>query len=364
MQIMDNAGIHYDYRPGQGYLEVEGKTCWLLGCHNETAGDIIKGMTLGGADLDEADTYPKTVMDIILDRLSLDDSRAYMTMNSNSPYHYIKTDLIDNTQLLDEGKLYTSHWVLYDNPFLPHEYIETMEARYPKGTLGWKRKIMGWWVLAEGAIYDRFVEAQHTFHTPPYDPYDYYVISSDYGSGNVTVFGLFGIKQTVEGNHYHLLKEFYWDAIEHGQLTDSELIHGVPDKNIPGAMGLLEGIRNLETFYTPHDAASLRAELQKTYWHGKKVPMDTYTPDVLNDIHEIQELIAQERFKISNQNCPHSIAQAQSYVWDSKAQQRGEDKPLKQNDHCPDMWRAAIIGPRMPEGPEPDWDEMMEYNDY
>ena len=36
----------------------------------------------------------------------------------------------------------------------------------------------------------------------------------------------------------------------------------------------------------------------------------------------------------------------QTYAWDPKAQSRGEDKPLKVNDHCPDMWRAAILGTR------------------
>lgn len=347
MTIMDQAGIHYNYQPGKGYLEVEGKTCWLMGCHNETSGEIIKGMTLGGADLDEADTYPQTVMDIILDRLSLDDARAYMTMNSNSPYHPIKTGLIDNQEMIKEGDVYTSHWTLYDNPFLPESYIKRMERRYPKGSLGWKRKIMGWWVLAEGAIYDRFVEAQHTFYTPPFTDYDYYVLTADEGRGSHVSIGLFGIKRTLEGNHYHLLDECYWAVSQHNgrQLTSKEIIYGNKALGFEGAMNLLQG-RHLHAFFTPHDASVLRAELKPLYYQGNSIPVKTYTPDTYNDILKIQELIAEERFKISNQNCPDSIAQAQSYVWDPKAQARGEDKPLKINDHCPDMWRAAIIGTR------------------
>lgn len=68
-------------------------------------------------------------------------------------------------------------------------------------------------------------------------------------------------------------------------------------------------------------------------------------PNVKEDIQEIQKLIVQERFKISKK-CTDSIAQIQTYAWDPKAQARGEDKPLKINDHCPDMWRAAIMGTR------------------
>jgi hypothetical protein len=32
----------------------------------------------------------------------------------------------------------------------------------------------------------------------------------------------------------------------------------------------------------------------------------------------------------------------QSYAWDSKAADRGEDKPVKKNDHCVDALRYAI----------------------
>lgn len=71
----------------------------------------------------------------------------------------------------------------------------------------------------------------------------------------------------------------------------------------------------------------------------------TYTPNTYGDIEVIQNLIGERRFKI-HESCTHSIIQAQTYSWDKKAQQRGEDTPLKVNDHCPDMWRGGILGPR------------------
>lgn len=71
----------------------------------------------------------------------------------------------------------------------------------------------------------------------------------------------------------------------------------------------------------------------------------TYTPDVYNDIQTIADLFKNERFFI-HENCVNSISQVQTYSWDIKAQQKGEDKPLKIDDHCPDMWRGGILGHR------------------
>ena len=35
-------------------------------------------------------------------------------------------------------------------------------------------------------------------------------------------------------------------------------------------------------------------------------------------------------------------AEMQAYVWDDKAQERGEEKPVKQKDHGPDALRYRI----------------------
>ena len=71
----------------------------------------------------------------------------------------------------------------------------------------------------------------------------------------------------------------------------------------------------------------------------------TYAPDTFKDINRIQDLFNDNKFHIHS-SCKNSITQAQSYCWDAKAQQRGEDKPLKVDDHCPDMWRGGLFGPR------------------
>ena len=37
--------------------------------------------------------------------------------------------------------------------------------------------------------------------------------------------------------------------------------------------------------------------------------------------------------------CTNTLAEIEEYVWDDKAAQRGEDKPLKINDHAMDAMR-------------------------
>ncbi len=53
-------------------------------------------------------------------------------------------------------------------------------------------------------------------------------------------------------------------------------------------------------------------------------------------------------------NCQHAIHEYQTYRWDEKACNRGEDKPKKDNDHVMDSIRYALFthwfeseGPRM-----------------
>jgi len=43
-----------------------------------------------------------------------------------------------------------------------------------------------------------------------------------------------------------------------------------------------------------------------------------------------------------NDCCINTFREFFSYVWDEKAAERGEDKPVKQNDHCMDSDRYFV----------------------
>jgi len=336
---MIHGKLHYDYSKYDGYLDIGDKRIHLVGFKDEGATSKIQGMTVGGWYADEAATAPESAIKMAMSRCSLDGAQMFWTMNPDSPYHYIYKEYIKNKKLIENGVVKVWHFTLDDNPNLSKEYVEQLKLLYKGSPLQYKRYILGLWVIAEGAIYDQFVESENTFTTIP--QYNDINICCDYGVSTVTTFGVMGIKKDEKyGNSYYLLEETYYDKEKEGVAqSDSERAETVVKLQ---EKWKLDG---RSTLYLPHDAASLKAECEK---HPKiKLQVETYTPDTYQNITEIQNLIANRRFKIHT-SCVNSISQAQSYAWDKRAQQRGEDKPLKIDDHCPDMWRGGIFGPRQP----------------
>ena len=334
IRIIDGK-LPYKYRKFDNYLDIAGKRIWLIGFSDEGATEKVRGMTVGGWYADELTSASKSTVEMAITRCSVDGAQMFWTMNPESPYHYIYTDYITNQELLDSGTVKTWHFNLDDNLHLSKRYIEELKRVNRKSKVNYKRNILGEWVIAEGAIYDMFDETKHVIHDRP--TMDTINICCDYGVSTVTTFGVMGI-QFNEPNDYFLLEETYYDATEKGVAqSDSDRINDIvylQDKYKLDRRNVL---------YLPHDAASLKAQCRK----DKRIKMKvrTYAPDTYRDIHTIQDLINQERFHI-HESCKNSIKQAQTYSWDIKAQQRGEDKPLKVDDHCCDMWRGGIMGPR------------------
>lgn len=64
--------------------------------------------------------------------------------------------------------------------------------------------------------------------------------------------------------------------------------------------------------------------------------------DVLNGIRVTSKFISQKNILINKSKCPHLLESLYSYVWNEKSSDKGEDKPLKENDHAPDALRYAI----------------------
>ena len=335
---MIDGKLHYEYNKFDGYLLIGDKKIYLVGFNDEGATDKIRGMTVGGWYADEAGTAPESAIKMAINRCSLPDAKIFWTMNPDSPYHFIFKEYINNSDLKEKGIIKVWHFTLEDNPNLTEEYIDQLKLIYSGSQLQYKRYILGLWVIAEGAIYDQFVESENTFTEPP--RIDEINICCDYGVSTVTTFGVMGIhKDETEGNSYYLLEETYYDKEKEGTAqSDSDRVNDIIK------LQNKHHLTNSNTIYLPHDAASLKAECQKDSRIIMKV--DTYAPNTYEDITAIQNLIANRKFKI-HKSCVNSITQAQSYAWDKKAQQRGEDKPLKIDDHCPDMWRGGIFGPRM-----------------
>ena len=80
-------------------------------------------------------------------------------------------------------------------------------------------------------------------------------------------------------------------------------------------------------------AASFKTELRENGFHV----VDAIN-DVLDGIRATSKELM-EKLIIIDKSCINTIMEFGGYVWDVKACMRGDEKPLKQSDHCMDSLR-------------------------
>lgn len=314
-------GRRFKYNRGLGEVYLFGRRIYVAGANDERAAGKIQGLTLAGAYGDELSLWPESFFTMLLSRLSVPGAKLFGTTNPDSPYHWLKVNYLDRA---GELNLKSWHFTLEDNLNLDPAYVEALKKEYTG--LWYKRFILGLWVLAEGAIYDMWDEARHIKPAP--QNLRRFIVAIDYGTSNPCTFGLYGwndgLKPVV-----HLTREYWYNSKATGrQKTDAEYADDFAT--------WLGDIRP-EAIYVDPSAASFIAELRKRGFRVKDADND-----VTDGIRFVASMLSQERFFV-DPSCKHTIAEFNSYVWDPKAQLRGEDKPLKQNDHSMDRNRYALF---------------------
>ena len=312
---------HCKLNKGTGELSLFGRRVYLAGANDERAEAKIRGMTLAGAYCDEITLYPESFFTMLLSRLSVPNARLIGTTNPDSPYHWLKINYLDR-----ENELNLKHWhfTLDDNPNLDPAYVEALKKEYTG--LWYKRFIQGLWVQAEGAVYDMWDESKHVVSKVPH-PHDCdrLIAGGDYGTSNPTTMQLIG----RHGGRWYVLREYYFDSKKAGhQKTDAQYADDVE--------AWLGDVRDRVTIYLDPAAASFILQLRSRGLHV--IEADNA---VLDGIQLISRLLADDKLFV-HESCIHLRREFASYVWDQKAQQRGEDKPLKKNDHALDAVRYAL----------------------
>lgn len=288
---------------------------YIFGGKDERSQDLIQGITLAGCFFDEVALMPQSFVNQATGRCSVDGSKYWFNCNPDGPFHWFKTEWIDKQE--DKNILYL-HFTMDDNLSLS----ERVKERYRKMYSGifFKRYILGLWVVAEGVIYSMFDTAKHIKEIVSDQKGEYY-ISIDYGTQNATVFLLW--LKTKEGSY--CIKEYYYSGRDKGvQKTDSEFADDLE--------GFTHGYKIRRVIVDP-SAASFIAELKKRGFNIKKAKND-----VLDGIRYTASLLNDSKIFFSA-CCENTIKEFNSYVWDEKAANRGEDKPIKDNDHAMDAVR-------------------------
>jgi PBSX family phage terminase large subunit len=346
---------------GAGIMRICGREVYLAGANDEAAVAKIQGMTLVGFYGDEAPTWPQAVFDMARTRCSDPGAQWFVTGNPAASTHHLKTDWIDRAavHLRRDGSIRRRprhdpdtqdvsiySFTIYDNPHLSAEFIQLLERSYI-GVFR-RRYILGEWCLAEGAIYDAWDEDRHVVPWARIPPLTRWLGAGvDYGTVNPFHAGTLALAPqpayvvragvgpklalyiTAERRHASRLDQRRKTDLEYAE----DLQRWLRTVRTPGSPDVL-GFEPDPLAVDP-SAASFRVQCHRLGL--QTAPADN---NVLGGIRDLASLIAHDQFFVAAE-CPELVREFPGYVWDPAAALKGEDKPLKQNDHGLDMARYA-----------------------
>lgn len=291
---------------------------YVFGGKDEGSQDLIQGITTAGAFFDEVALMPESFVTQATARCSVSGSKFWFNCNPAGPFHWFKVKYIDQLQKL---RLIRLHFTMDDNLSLDEQTKERYKRMY--SGIFYQRFIRGLWVMAEGVVYDLFDKAAHVVETIVRRYSEYYV-SIDYGTQNPMTFGLWGLFENV----WYKVKEYHYDGrAKRKQKTDSEYSKDLKD--------FLGKIRPRAVIVDP-SATSFKEQLRR----DRFIVQDAKNA-VAEGISNLRSALSNGLIKY-NDVCIETFKEFASYVWDPKYAKRGEDVPMKDNDHQLDADRYFV----------------------
>lgn len=308
---------NYKYNSSTGELIIAGRTIYCVGAADERSENKIRGMTLAGHYGDEVSLYPKSFIEQVQGRCSVKGSRLFWTSNPDSPYHFLKTEYIDNPKM--KGLL--KHWrfTMEDNPYMVKKNPEYIE--YAKKTFTgvfYKRNVLGEWALASGLVYDGFTDENVVDTVPEADEYDSIYVGVDHGVTHPAAFTMIGIKD----KNVYVIKEFCQSNRTNSELAD-ELINFIDGYRVDGIT-------------VDSAAASLILE-----FNNRGIYTTDCIKDVVDGITMVSQLVNERRLLV-HKDCTNLIKEFYSYSWDEKKSiSQGRDVVIKLQDDVLDSLRYS-----------------------
>lgn len=322
------------YTSGAPTARFLGQTVHVLGASDRQAEEKLRGLTGKSAYGDELTVLPAPFFRQALGRLSVAGAALFGTTNPDNPGHWLRTEYLDRPRT--QGKrppkddaeldLATWHFTIDDNPHLDPAYVRSIKAEYTG--LWFRRMILGEWVMAEGAVYDSWDPDVHVVDEVP-ELDRVLAVGVDYGTTNP--FSAVLLAVTKDGRLV-VTREYRHDPkITRRQLTDAEysaeLREWIDEAPSPPRWVAIDP--SAESFHVQAHRDGIRGV----------VDADNA---VLDGIRLVASLLASHRL-IVHVSCRGLIGELPGYSWDDKAAAKGEDKPVKVNDHSCDALRYACL---------------------
>lgn len=306
LQILTAWGWNYNYNRSENFIEIGTNTYFMYGANTEASQDALQGLTAAGAYADEAALFPRSFVDQMIGRCSVDGAKIFLNCNPEGPHHYIKEEFIDKAK---EKNIYHLHFTMDDNLTLSKK----VKDRYKRMFTGvfFKRFILGLWVAADGLIYQLFAD----------NPKDY-IIDDEWLKEHPIVYGTIGVDFggtksahafTFTGftqgyRHVVTVKEYYKKKRISPAQLEADFIDFV--KQIQSKYKCYEAYCDSaeQTLISGLEAAIIRAGIPIELKNAIKGP--------INDrIAFYNSMMAQGRYKI-HKSCTHTIRALEEAVYD------------------------------------------------
>lgn len=297
---------------------------YIFGGKDERSQDLIQGITLAGMFFDEVALMPQSFVNQATGRCSVEGSKFWFNCNPEGPNHWFRQEWILQHK---KKRLLYLHFTMDDNWSLS----EKIKARYRAMYTGvfFKRFIQGLWAVASGLIFDMYQDDSPAQVHEDNKPFDWYFAACDYGTQNPCTFALYGVRGNGDVRRAHICEEYFYDGRkEQRQKTDLEYSQDFK---------AFIGDKKIRCVVVDPSAASFIAQLKSDGWY-----VISANNEVLEGICRMSTVIGSGRFTV-DPGCAQTRRERQSYVWDEKAVQRGEDKPVKVDDHTCDRDRYACM---------------------
>lgn len=294
---------------------------YMFAGHDERSQDIVQGVTLAGVLFDEVALMPESFVNQATGRCSVEGAKMWFNCNpAGSRLHWFKTKWINE---YENKRLLYLHFTMDDN----YSLSESVKARYMSMYVGvfFQRYIKGRWGAAEGVIYDMWSPRENTYDDDSLEaeaPFVRRYIAIDYGTANPMVF----LDAKDDGVTFWIKNEYYYDSrASQASKTDSQ--YGEDFEAFVGHD------KSVWVIVDP-SALSFRAELRNRGYHV--IEADN---NVLDGIRITATMIKKRRILVRRGKCKNLEREIESYVWDEKAMLRGEEAPVKLDDHAMDALR-------------------------
>ena len=277
----------------------------------------IKGNTYGMAYITEANECHPNFINEVFDRtLSSSDRRVYHDLNPKDENHWYYTDVLSHHEEMQRkdpeyGYNY-GHFTIADNLSISDDKLRKNLKSYKKGTVWYRRDILGERCAAEGLVYPMFVDNEDDYYIEvedvPKRDLGYICVGQDFG-GNKSKHTFCASAITRDYRYIYVL------ASEEHNATGTSVKD--VEKALDQFCGRIEALYG-HIDYVFADSAEqtiINSERQSTKWNIR----NSVKNEIVDRIRATDIFLTTKRLKIVKSQNASLIAAMRSATWDPKA---------------------------------------------